>query len=201
MIQNEYSGKLIAIDGPNGVGKTTIISKLKENLEKLGHDVCITKEPTETELGIFLRKYAETNTGIGVACLVATDRYHHIENTIIPMLKKGKTVITDRYILSSLIFQRIDNVDVEFILNTNSNILIPDLQIALTADSDVIQKRLSERKELTRFEVGNQTLLEIQYLNDGVNILTDIGFNVEVITNHNSAEDNMHEIISYIAKL
>lgn len=201
MIQNEYSGKLISIDGPNGVGKTTIIYKLKENLENLGHDVYITKEPTDTESGTFLRKYAETNTGISVACLVATDRYHHIENTIIPMLKKGKTVITDRYILSSLILQRIDNVDAEFILNVNNNILIPDLQIALTANPDVIQKRLSERKELTRFEVGNQTLLEIKYLNEGVTILTDIGFNVEVVTNHNNAEDNVHEITSYIAKL
>ena len=48
-----------------------------------------------------------------------------------PQLEKGKIVITDRYVLSSLILQRMDEVSEEFILALNNEIVQPDLQIAV----------------------------------------------------------------------
>lgn len=58
MIPNLYCGKLVAIDGPNGAGKSTIIKKLKIRLTQQGVPTYCTKEPSESELGYFTRKFA-----------------------------------------------------------------------------------------------------------------------------------------------
>ena len=69
MRKNSYDGKLVAIDGPNGVGKSTIIAAVAKKLQLLyAVDVFITKEPTSTELGAFLRSFAEEEKGLGLAC-------------------------------------------------------------------------------------------------------------------------------------
>ena len=116
MRKNSYDGKLVAIDGPNGVGKSTIIAAVAKKLQLLyAVDVFVTKEPTSTELGAFLRSFAEEEKGLGLACLVAADRYEHLKNEIIPMLEQRKVVITDRYILSSFILQGMDGVNTKFI--------------------------------------------------------------------------------------
>lgn len=78
-------------------------------------------------MGNFLREFAEQHSGVSLACMVAADRYEHIINEIMPALGEGKIVISDRYILSSLILQEMDGVGTEFILNTNSEIIKPDL--------------------------------------------------------------------------
>lgn len=201
MNKNLYSGKLIAIDGPNGVGKTTIINELKKELEKRGIDTCFTKEPTENELGCFVREYAEKCDGISVACLVAADRYQHLKDEIVPQLEKGKIVITDRYVLSSLILQRMDKVSERFILALNNEIIQPDLQIAVFADSDVIQNRLKERSCLTRFEKGDKTDIELEYMERGIQVLQEQGIDVFRLTNDNNLRDNVTKVTQVIINL
>lgn len=198
MIKNEYKGILIALDGPNGSGKTTLINALKELLEEKEYDVCITREPTETELGEYVRKFAEAHEGIGLACLVVADRYEHIKNEIIPELKRGKIVITDRYILSSLILQEMDGVETEFILKINSNIIKPDLQVAVYADEDVLRDRLGVRKELTRFEKNNQSGDELFYMKKGIETLLSENVSILEICNNGEFEENVKKIISYV---
>lgn len=68
------------------------------------------------------------------------------------MLYDGNIVITDRYILSSLILQRMDGVNADYIMDLNALIIRPDLQVTIMADVGTLQKRLSDRAELTRFE-------------------------------------------------
>lgn len=68
----------VAIDGPNSVGKSTLIEAIKIKMESLGYIVYTTKEPTNTKLGRFIRQFAEEHSGISLACLVAADRYEHI---------------------------------------------------------------------------------------------------------------------------
>lgn len=201
MKDNVSQGKLIAIDGPNGVGKSTIIKELRKKLEIEGYQVYMTKEPTDTDLGRFIRKYAETHEGIGLACLVAADRYEHINSEIIPQLENGKIVITDRYILSSLILQRMDKVDSNFICNINDEILKPDLQIAVFAEEEIIKKRLSERELLTRFEKNNQSYFELEYLKKGVRILEESGVKVLCIINNDKLTENVESIVTEISTL
>lgn len=191
-------GFLLAVDGPNGAGKSTLIEAVKRKMELEGYTVYITREPTDTELGSFIRKFAESHSGISLACLVAADRYEHIFNEIIPELKKRTLVITDRYILSSLILQEMDGVSDKFVLNLNSEIIKPNLQLAVFADEKVLQKRLSERGILTRFEKGNQSNSELYYMDKGIKELEKRNVNVMHIDNNDNLEANVEKVVSYI---
>ncbi len=201
MNRNVYNGKLVAIDGPNGAGKTTIIQELKKELEKREIDAYFTKEPTGNELGCFVREYAEKCEGISIACLVAADRYQHLQDEIIPQLEKGKIVITDRYILSSLILQRMDEVSEEFIMALNNEIIQPDLQIAVFADSQIVQSRLKERDSLTRFEKDNKTNIELKYMERGIQILQEKGIKVFKLVNDDDLKGNVFRVIQEIINL
>ena len=191
-------GFFVAIDGPNGVGKSTLIAAIKNKMETAGYTVCTTKEPTDTKLGGFIRQFAENNSGKSLACLVAADRYEHISSEIIPELKKGALVITDRYVLSSLILQGMDGVGNTFILNLNSDIVKPDLQLAVFADEEVLQKRLADRMALTRFERGNQSGKELSYMELGIIELEKLNVNVMRINNTNNIEANVERVITFI---
>ena len=196
---NNTDGFFVAIDGPNGAGKSTLITAIRNKMEAVGYTVYTTKEPTDTELGSFIRQFAENHTGRSLACLVAADRYEHISNEIIPELKKGALVITDRYILSSLILQEMDGVSDTFILSLNSDIIKPDLQLAIFANEEVLQKRLTERTALTRFERGNQSNKELSYMELGIAELEKLNVNVMRINNSDNLETNVDKIITFIA--
>lgn len=198
MENNNTKGFFIAVDGPNGAGKSTLINLIKSKMECKGRIVYITKEPTQTGLGVFLREFAEKNIGISLACLCAADRYEHIRNEIVPELIKGKIVITDRYVLSSLILQQIDGVSNTFILDLNSKILKPDLQLAIFADEKILQKRLAERDVLTRFEKGNQSNSELCFMKDGLVELEKQNINIMCVNNNDDLEANVEKIVSYI---
>ena len=146
----------------------------------------------------FVKKFAESHSGISLACLVAADRYEHIANEILFALKSGKLVITDRYILSSLILQEMDGVSNTFILNLNSEIIKPDLQLAVYADVQVIQRRLSERRELTRFEKGDRSSQELFYMEKGIAELESRNVNVMRINNNGNLEINAEKVILQI---
>lgn len=195
---NNTDGYLIAVDGPNGAGKSTLIEAIKSKMESKGYTVYLTREPTDTELGRFIRKFAEDHSGISLACLVAADRYEHILNEIIPKLKKGMIVITDRYILSSLILQEMDGVSEEFILELNSEIVRPDLQLAVFADEEVLQRRLAERRVLTRFEKGNQSNSELYYMEKGIKELEKRSVRVMCLNNNDNLEVSVGKVVSYI---
>ncbi len=198
MYKNSYDGLLVAIDGPNGVGKTTIIEKLQKLLVELDYNIYATKEPSSSPIGSFTREISEEINSHSLACLVAADRYEHLKNEVIPKLIEGYIVIMDRYLLSSLILQRIDGVELPFILEVNSKIVMPDVQFAITAKSEVIQKRLSDRKTLTRFEKGNQTEQEIYYLLEGVNELSKLNIPVILIDNNERFHKNVKLMVDHI---
>lgn len=100
MREKNYKGLFIAFDGPNGVGKSTLIEYTKTALIEHGINVYITKEPTDTPLGKFIRRIAETLDSESLACLVAADRYQHLKDEIIPKLEK-KQVVISVFILSN----------------------------------------------------------------------------------------------------
>ncbi|MGN0005550.1 MAG: dTMP kinase [Candidatus Gastranaerophilaceae bacterium] len=201
MIKNSYPGKLIAFDGPNGSGKSTLLHRVASNLSNRGYAVYTTKEPTLSKLGSFIREYSENHGKQELACLVAADRYNHLNNEIIPKLSDGNIVLTDRYILSSLILQPIDGVDEKYILEINKDIIAPDLQISVNAKCETLQKRLNERAMLTRFELGNQSNKEIEHQKEGLKILHDNKINVLEINNDNNLTKNVRIIESKIIEL
>ncbi|MFE5740705.1 dTMP kinase [Streptomyces celluloflavus] len=149
----QQRGLFITLDGPSGVGKSTTIKALHQEMTDRGIAVHRTVEPSTSELGTFTRQNANSIHGHALACLVAADRYAHIEHEIKPSLHAGDTVICDRYLASTLVLQRLDGVPLEFLLGLNADILMPDLAVILTASPGLIAHRIAERGIRHRFHL------------------------------------------------
>ncbi len=195
MKYNTYGGKLIVFDGPNGVGKTTLIKCVAKLLNNSNIDFHITREPTESDLGKFTYSFSENNKGISLACLVAADRYKHIEDEIIPMLQQNKIVLVDRYVLSSFMFQGMDGVSFNTILDINKEIIKPDLQISVSAQVKQIYNRLQLRDNLTRFEETYDRETELKYLFLGLKLLEKSDIQILNITNDDGLLDRNADLI------
>ncbi|MFF2331789.1 MULTISPECIES: dTMP kinase [unclassified Streptomyces] len=144
-------GRFITLDGPSGVGKSTSIKALHDELTGRGLAVHQTVEPTASELGRFISANFATIRGHALACLVAADRYEHVTHEIEPRLAAGETVITDRYVASTLVMQQLDGVPLPFLLGLASDVLMPDLAVILTADPELITARIAARGPHNRF--------------------------------------------------
>jgi dTMP kinase len=198
MTKNSYGGLFIAFDGPNGVGKSTVIEHVESELVARNIAVFLTKEPTDTELGSFTRRIAETLDGESLTCLVAADRYHHLKQEVVPHLLEGEVVLSDRYVLSSLILQCMDGVNADFVLAVNEGAICPDIQVAISADRDIVRSRLAMRGQLTRFERGQRTGEELVFLQRGKNTLARLGIEVLDIENSGNLQGNVSCIVERI---
>lgn len=103
-------GLFIALEGPDGSGKSTIAEKLKNYIEDLGLKCVLTREPGGTPIGEDIRGVLLDNKNTEMsskteALLYAAARAQHVNEKIKPLLDKGYIVISDRYVLSSLAYQ------------------------------------------------------------------------------------------------
>jgi dTMP kinase len=142
---NPRPGVFVSVDGPGGVGKSTIVALVAEHLAAHGMAVHATTEPSRTPLGNLIRAGTDTYHGRALAHLVAGDRHHHLVTDIRPRRQAGAVVLCDRYIPSSLVLQRIDGLSWEEIWQINAHLERPDLTVILNADPAVIAARLTGR--------------------------------------------------------
>jgi dTMP kinase len=104
----EGPGTLITVEGLDGSGKTTIVGRLRDHLSRAGVPVVVTRLPTTEMRGSrffqLLRNEGRTDLVDPVAFEVAymVDRIQHCRTVIGPALRSGRTVITDRYVFSSV---------------------------------------------------------------------------------------------------
>src|SRR6185436_16673153 len=103
-IEGGYPGKLIAIEGTDGVGRSTQIQLLREWLEVRGYGVVETgwTRSTLMQPTIEIAKSSNTLNKLTFVLLYATDFADRLEKEIIPALKAGFVVLTDRYIFTAL---------------------------------------------------------------------------------------------------
>ena len=104
------SGLFITIEGPDGSGKSTQIAYLKEFFEEKGIDCIFTREPGGTAIGeklreIILDRENSEMCAMSEALLYAASRAQHVEELIKPALSKGRIVVCDRFIDSSIAYQ------------------------------------------------------------------------------------------------
>ncbi|MEV0528574.1 dTMP kinase [Streptomyces sp. NPDC050439] len=174
-------GLFITLDGPSGVGKSTAIQALHQELTARGTAVHTTAEPSTSILGAFTRQNADTIHGYALACLVTADRYAHVEQEITPSLNAGDTVLCDRYLASTLVLQQLDGVPLYFLLDLNADILMPDLAVILTASPDLIAERIARRGVRHHFHLDpTMPSREVDLYTQTAQALTDE--NVKVLT-------------------
>ncbi len=152
-----HRGVFVTLDGPAGVGKTTTTHLLREYLGKRGYLVHTTTEPSHGMLGETARHNTDIYRGHTLACLVAADRYHHLETEVRPHLKGGHIVVCDRYVASSYVLQRMDGVPLPFVEAINGAADRPDLSIILQAPPAVTAKRVAARGVHDRFHSGEDS--------------------------------------------
>lgn len=192
----------ITIEGPNGVGKTSFIKKLKENLSD-DYLVFTTKEPSNSEFGNYVKKNENCLHGMTYAYLIAADRCYHLEKYIEPALNTNDIFISDRYIESSLVLQKYDGVTIEDIWRLNCKFRIPDLSIILLSEEKNLEDRLNEREKLSYFESKITRYEEIEGYVEAATFLKNKGFNI-VLLNNNTQKDlygNINIIERMIVKL
>lgn len=197
---NRWKGIFITFEGPNGVGKSSLLDGIVNQLAKsdFGVDMLRTKEPTSSPLGQFVRVAEEDYRGRILACLVAAD----LENEVLPALQEDKIVLSDRYIESSLVLQRLDDLDIEFIWGLNSQICIPDLSVILTASAEILEQRLSQRSSFGRFERTKSRAEELNYYLEAVEFLSKHGFNILLLDNGTTPlDENVKKVVQKILAL
>jgi dTMP kinase len=144
-------GVFICIEGLDGCGKTTQAKLLVRRLER-NYDAVYTAEPSSGKIGKFIKKHClhsdKRSSGVVEALLFAADRFEHVENTILPALKKGEIVVSDRYVYSSLAYQGATGLDIEWIEKINEHAMRPDLAIVIDVEPGTAVQRLKPKKSV-----------------------------------------------------
>jgi dTMP kinase len=153
---SELKGKLIAIEGTDGVGRSTHIELLQEWLEVQGYGV-ITTGWTRSNLmskTIEMAKAGNILDRWSLSLLYATDFADRLEHQIIPALRSGFVVLADRYIYTALARDFVRSSDRTWIRDVFGFALIPDLVCYLRIDVETLALRVIETTGMNYWESG-----------------------------------------------
>lgn len=196
------SGIFVSVDGPNGAGKSSFIEMLSKRIA-VSFPVFVTKEPSPSQFGEFVKRNEQNLTGLPYAHLIWSDRYYHLENFVLPQLNLGKVVISDRYIESSFVLQGFDGILTEKIWEMNKNFIIPSISIILLANPTVLEERLSQRARLSNYEKRMTREQELNAYRKAIDFLSGKGFRYLVYENntHDDQSKNIDEVYNKICSL
>jgi len=161
-------GAFICIEGLDASGKTTHARRLVRDLKQRGFKAMYTTEPSLGEIGKFIRTHIlqrkERVPGAVEALLFAVDRVVHLEQRVKPALQKGKIVVSDRYVYSSLAYQGAAGLDLNWIEEINRSAVSPDLAIYIDVSPEILIKRMKWRKKSVMERLQVQRKVQEVYL-------------------------------------
>ena len=151
-------GRFITFEGPEGSGKSTQLHLLGERLRSAGHDVMETQEPGGTAIGIQIRhvlldaKNRELRPTAELLLMFAS-RAQNVDESILPALSAGRTVLSDRFTDSTLVYQGVGRglgPDVVYELDRIAcRGLVPDLTLLIDIDAETGLARAHRRSVRT----------------------------------------------------
>lgn len=184
---NSSTGYLITFCGLDGCGKTTMLNKIKTDME-FHHQVFVTKQPTDSvRRSDIFRTYMDSPDHDAydyrsLSLLAASDRLQHVNKVIEPELNQGKVVLSDRYYYSCLANLRARGFkEDKWIYEVSRSVIKPDIAFFFDVPVDVavsrVRSRASEKDRYIDMELQyrlRDEYLQICEANDGVLISTDI---------------------------
>lgn len=184
--------KFIVIEGIDGAGTTTQARLLSGWMASRGRRCLLTSEPSRGPVGILLRQILSgsvpTPDNDAIALLFAADRIDHLEREVLPALKSGSDVVSDRYYHSSFTYQSLQG-DLEWIRELNSRARAPDVTYILGLPADLAaRRRRSQRtsEELYEKDATQQKLEEAYrrlpaWMQDELIVLVDGGQDIQAV--------------------
>lgn len=169
-MNDNYSGTFVVFEGGEGSGKSTQAKKLAKALESEGVPHLLTHEPGGSALGYELRNLLldserEPISKKAEALLFMADRAEHVEKVVLPALREGRVVISDRYIASTIAYQAYAGglpIDIiEAFSNWASGYLYPDITFYLDIDPGIGLQRALLRGKGNRIDVESITYHEL----------------------------------------
>ena len=153
---SDLIGKLIVVEGTDGAGRTTQINLLKPWLEEMGHavlDTGMTRSPLAGE-GIRRAKEGNNLGRMTQSLFYATDFIDRLENEIVPALRAGFIVLTDRYIFSLVARAMVRGMDAAWIRSIYSVALVPDAVFYLRVGIEELIPRVVFSRGFDYWESG-----------------------------------------------
>jgi dTMP kinase len=152
-----FPGKLIAVEGVDGSGKSTQIYLLKRWLELQNIKVSFTEWNSSTIVKAATKrgKKEQLLTATTFCLIHCTDFAHRYERYIIPLLRQGYIVLADRYIFTALARDAVRGCDGEWVRNLYSFAAIPDITFYFDVPLETaVDRILSGRPSLKYHEAG-----------------------------------------------
>lgn len=202
-------GLFIALEGPDGSGKSTIIKLIGNYLKDKGIEFVMTREPGGTLIGEEIRHIVldEKNTGISdetEALLYAAARGQHVHEKILPSLEEGKLVLCERFVLSSLAYQGVGRgLGIEKVKAINDFAIrgvYPDLILFFHVDPEVTLERKTGNQGGDRLEQEGNDFHKTVY--EGyMELLKLYPKNIKVIDATKSIEEVLEQSIKEVEDL
>ena len=155
-------GKFITIDGVEGAGKSTQIEFIYEYLKAKGANVILTREPGGTDVGEKIRTLLLSNSTGKIHAdtelmLMFAARNEHIQNKIMPALKHGDWVLSDRFTDASYAYQGggrgLDVSRIKKLEQWVSKDFTPDMTLLLDVPVEIGMSRVESRGKKDRIEL------------------------------------------------
>lgn len=165
-------GLFITFEGCDGCGKTSVIQALSVELQKNGITPLVTREPGGSLIAEEIRNIIldRKNTMMDPrteALLYAASRRQHLAEIVLPALKEGKIVISDRYLDSSLAYQGYArNIGIDAVYSINAFAIddtMPDITFFLDVRPEVALKRIAQNRDES--EINRLDLEKLEFHN------------------------------------
>jgi len=157
-------GLFITFEGPDGSGKTTQIERVKSFIQSKGYDAILTREPGGTSISEKIREIVLDKNNMEMdymteALLYAAARAQHVAQVINPALEAGRTVICDRFMDSSIVYQGYGRKLGDCVRVINEYAVrgcFPDITFLLKVDPEIGKRRIKadeqDRLELEKLD-------------------------------------------------
>ena len=199
--------KFITLEGIEGSGKTSSIKSITDLLDKRNISYIVTREPGGSSIGKELRAillHPDTEVSPEVELmLMLSDRKDHVEKIILPNLKKGNWVVSDRFMDSSIAYQGGGRqLDKKLIISVAEylNLPQPDLTLLFDLPVEISLSRVKARGDLDRFE-KEEIEFHKRIRNTYLDLATNNSNRIKIIDSSQKIESMLNNVKKAIEKL